>query len=322
MRSRLGIAALVGLLSGVAALAVAVAPAYAGRGRTFREHFTQLPFVSAYTSGRYTLLRTTVQGQVGVVLDELTGSETTVSLPADCPEPDPDGELLGGGWLLEDCTSSRVDLYSLAGGDWRDVPIAAGCLNFDRGQGSSCSLYAIGSDWIAYDESSDRFSDHTVFQNIDSGRMRGDPSNATTLADLSSPTLLHHVCRPLRAPSGGAMVGLVGGFALAFDGAGAVLERCGTHLHRALRSLHEGFVLDTWSTNDAPALVWETWPWRVLTGIFLPSLRRFRVTAPTPRREFAGIPFQTSDRHIYFATIPRSPTARVRVLSAPLPQHP
>jgi hypothetical protein len=316
MRLRVGIGTVVCLL---VLGAVAAAPVSARAPLRFRERFTQLPYVGVSTSGRYTLLETTVQGEVGVVLDELTGRRATVWLPADCPEPDSNNLMPGGAWLLEDCTSSRVDLYSLARGSWLDVPIAPGCVNFHAGPGSTCSLYAVGTDWIAYDESSYRLGDQFVLQNIASGALRRDPANARTLADLSSPALVHHVCRPLRTPAQGAMVGLIGGFALAITGGGVVVERCGSRLHRAL-PFTDGFVYDTWSTSDSRALIWQAPPWHVLSGIFLPSLQRFSVSAAKPRRFQPDIGEQTSDRHIYLLISPTSPTSQERVLWAPLPR--
>ena len=64
------------------------------RGRRFREHFSVLPYVGVDSSGRYTLFETTVQGEVGVVLNELTGRQTTVWLPPGCPAPDPNDQML------------------------------------------------------------------------------------------------------------------------------------------------------------------------------------------------------------------------------------
>jgi len=315
MRWRVGISTVVCVLVGATAAAAVSARA----PLRFREHFSALPYVGVDSSGRYTLFQTTVQGQVGVVLDELTGRKTTAWLPSDCPAPDADNLMLGGGWLLEDCTSSRVDLYSLARGSWRAVPIAAGCVTFHAGAGSSCSVYAVGSDWIAYDESSVRLGDRFVFQNIASGALRHDPANPRTLADLSSPTLVHRLCRPLRTPESGSMVGLAGRLALVINESGVVLERCGSHLHVPLPFM-DGSVIDTWSASDARSLVSDLIPAGVLNGIFVPSRQRFSVTVPLPRRfRFDSSEF-ASDRHIFLIVPPATPTSQARVLWAPLPQ--
>jgi hypothetical protein len=284
----------------------------------FRARFSLLPYLGVDSSGRYTLFETAVQGELGVVLDELTGRQTTAWLPSDCPAPDANNRILGGPWLLEDCTSSRLDLYSLAGGYWRPVTVPRGCVNFRAGPGSNCSVYAVGSDWVEYDESSTRFGDRFVFQNLASGALRRDPANAVTLADLSSPTLAHRLCRPLRTSRGDSMIGLPGRFALAIGESGAVLERCGTRLHRSL-ALDNGSVIDTWSSSDARTLVWNAYPGYRLDGLFLPSLEQFTVSAP-PRQFRAGSAEFASDRHIYLEVPPISPTSEFRVLWAPLPQ--
>lgn len=283
----------------------------------FREHFSALPYVGVQSSGRYTLFQTAVQGEAGVVFDELTGRRTAVWLPSDCPAPDPDNLVLGGAWLLEDCTSTRVDLYPLAGGDWRPVRVAPGCVNFHAGLGSSCDVDAIGSDWIEYDESSALVGDRFVFQNIDSGALRHDPASAGTLADLSSPRLRHRLCRPLRASPGESMIGLPERFALALTEAGAALERCGTRRRHSV-DFDDGSAADTWSAGDARTLVWDPGGSR-LDGLFLPSLRRFTLSASALRSRAVGTEI-VSDRHIYYNVVPDSPTAPLRVLSAPLPQ--
>ncbi|MBV9606275.1 MAG: hypothetical protein JO027_14260 [Solirubrobacterales bacterium] len=316
MRWRVGIGTIVCL---VVFCTVAFASGATRPPLRFHEHFSALPYVGVDSSGRYTLFDTTVQGEVGVVLDELTGRQTTVWLPSDCPAPDPNNLMLGGAWLLEDCTSSRLDLYSLAGGYWQSMAVAPGCVHYRAGPGSSCSVYAVGTDWVEYDESSARLGDRFVFQNIASGALRRDPANAVTLADLSSPTLAHRLCRPLRVSrGGGSMIGLPGRFALAMDESGSVLERCGTRLHRPL-AFDNGSVIDTWSSSDARTLVWNPNQGYALDGLFLPSLRPFTVSAPS--RQFrAGSDEFASDRHIYLEVPPRSPTSPFRVLWAPLPQ--
>jgi hypothetical protein len=317
MRWRVGTGMVVCLLVG----AVAVTAASARPWLKFRVHFTALPYVGVSTNGPYTLFDTTVQGEVGVVLDELTGKRTTVWLPADCPEPDSDNLMLGGGWLLEDCTSSRVDLYSLAGNFWRPVPIAPSCVNFRQGPGSSCTPYAVGADWIDYDESSTRFGDQSVFQNIASGTLRRDPANRRTLADLSSPTLAHRVCPPLRVPAEGSMIGLRGRFVLAVNGRGVVVERCGSRFHLALPFL-DGSLIDTWSASDARAIVEDGALPGVLNGIFVPSMQRFSVSARIPLRVRDASIELASDRHLYLLIPPTTATSQERVMWAPLPQSP
>jgi hypothetical protein len=213
---------------GWAVVAVASTPA----ALVLHPRFRPLSFTGSQTDGRYTLLSTTVQGEVGVVVDELTGAQRVVWLPADCPVP-ANGPMLGGGWLLESCTTSRVDLYSLITQTWRQVAVAPGCSRFNAGTTSSCVPAAIGSDWIEYDESSEQFGDRFVFQSISGGELRRDPANARTVVDLSSPRLARSLCAPLSVSKYGRVT-LDVAFAVASGPAGAFLERCGRRLHLAL----------------------------------------------------------------------------------------
>jgi len=256
--------------------------------------FHPLSFTGSQTDGRYTLLSTTVQGEVGVVIDELTGARSVVWLPADCPVP-ANGPMLGGGWLLESCTTSRVDLYSLVTQTWRQVAVAPACSRVNAGTTSSCVPEAIGSDWIEYDESSEQFGDRFVFQSISGGELRRDPANPRTVVDLSSPRLARRLCAPLRVPKYGR-VSLDGAFAVVSGPAGAFLERCGRRLHLALGPAV--FV------HCVPgAIAWWAGPGGSLAGMLLPSLRRFRVIVPQPRRAQV-VDALISDRHIYLEVLP------------------
>jgi hypothetical protein len=236
--------------------------------------------------------------------------------------PDPNGFLFGGGWLVEDCATSRLDLYSLAAGSWSSIEIAAGCQRFDPGPGSACEPYAVGADWIEYDESSTQFGDRFVFQNIASGILRPDPANSRTLADLSSPGLAHRLCNPLVTPRyGGGLIGLTGRMVLVNSGAGATLERCGSRLHEVL-PFDAGFSYDTWSKSDTSAILFTSDVGPVLNGIFVPSLRPFRVVPILKRRVDRGnVSYDYGDRHIYIDELRVSSTSLTqRVLAAPLPE--
>jgi uncharacterized protein DUF4232 len=291
-------------LAGWAVVAVASTPGAV----VFHPRFRMLSFTGSQTDGRYTLLSTTVQGEVGVVVDELTGAQSVVSLPADCPVPT-NGPMLGGDWLLENCTTSWVDLYSLTTRTWRQVAVAPGCSRFNAGTASSCVPAAIGSDWIEYDESSEHLGDRFVFQPIVGGALHRDPTNARTVADVSSPRLARGLCAPLSVPKDGRLT-LDGEFAVASGPAGVFLERCGRHLHLALGPA-------VFVQSVPGAIAWSPGPARSLDGILLPSLRRFRVVLPQPRR-VELIDAEISDRHIYLEVL-RIGSIQGQVWSAPLP---
>ncbi len=296
------VTALVCLAGWPVAAAAAAPPAL-----VFHPSFQRLGFTGFDVDGRYTLLSTSVQGEVGVVFDELTGARSVVSLPTDCPVPD-NGPLLGGGWLLEDCTTSRVDLYSLAAQTWRQVTVASGCSRFNAGTGSSCVPDAIGSDWIEYDESSEHFGDRFVFQPIDGGPPRRDPANARTIVDLSSPRLARRLCTPLSVPKDGEVT-LDGAFGVVGGPAGTFLERCGRRLHLALGPAV--------TVQSARGLIAWSPAGHSLEGVLLPSLRRFRVILPWRRRALI-LDAQISDRRIYLEVVPVS-ADQGQVWSAPLP---
>lgn len=315
-RARIGTVMCALVIGGIAA-----APASARRTLTFHEQFSVTPYVGVLTGDRYTLFSTSVQGEVGVVLDELTGRQTTVWLPADCPAPE-GGPTLGGSWLLEDCTSSRLDLYSLAGGNWQPVTVAQGCQQLNRSQTSRCLIDAVGDDWIEYDLSTTRSGDRFVFQNIATGAVQRDPTNATTVADPNSPVLAQRLCSPLRVPRYGQL-SFDGRFAIADEPDGTMfLERCGTR-RRVPLSGGIDIPIYGWERLNTPAIVWPTRPGLALGGIFLSSLHEFRVIETPPRHvsRFAILDghLSFSDRHVYVEIAPTSPTGRFRVMSAPLP---
>ena len=290
--------------AGPAAVAVAATPA----ALVLHPRFSPLGFTGSQTDGRYTLLSTTVQGEVGVVVDERTGTRSVVSLPVDCPVP-ANGPVLGGGWLLENCTTSRVDLYSLVTQTWRQVLVAPACSRLNTGTASSCLPAAIGSDWIEYDESSPQLGDRFLFQSVSGGGLRRDPANARTVVDLSSPRLARSVCAPLAVPKDGQIT-LDGAFVVATDPAGMFLERCGRHLHLPLGPA--AFV------QSVPgAIAWLAGSGRSLDGILLPGLRRFRVILPRPRHALV-IDAQITDGHLYLEVIPDR-GSQGQLWSAPLP---
>ena len=89
-----------------------------------------------------------------------------------------------------------VELYSLADGTRQTVTLSPGmpyCSSPPVDSEVSCSAVAVGADWIEWVGSSYHHAPTEVyFQNIQTGELRGDPTNATTFADLNSPGLAQH----------------------------------------------------------------------------------------------------------------------------------
>lgn len=239
------------------------------------------------TDGRYTVLWGAGAGQVGTVIDEQTGRRRLVMLPPGCRSGGRISPVLGDTWLLADCGRGRVALYSPAGHSWRTVTVAPACRNY-RSSAGGCVPLTVGTDWIEYDKESVHLGDRFIFQNIDTGAVLGDPTNATTLADLDSPVLAEPVCAPLRVPGHGKLT-FDGRFAVAEGATGTFIEKCGTRRRVPVPS------------NDVAAsprsLVWVTTPTSPISGVFLPTLRRFTV-APPPGHSFI-VDVELSVRHIY-----------------------
>ncbi len=134
------------------------------------------------------------------------------------------------------------------------------------------------------------------FESVQSGRVRSDPTSATTFADLNSPALARKVCSPLRVPKAnigseedlyrwaarpGTMT-FYGGSVMANGrfrdgGTGLFLERCGSYLHR---------FIDYDSYDDVAAnahmVLWQSRDDQ-LSGLWLPSLRRFVIPLTAAR---------------------------------------
>lgn len=313
-------------------------------------HRSASRYDSLSSDGRYVFILTTRSartptGPSGTVIDERTGKRTPVVAPSDCPsysEP-----FLQGPWLVFDChPPTQVELYRISDGTWRTVTLPPGGEVLGCGSrlgceatpcspgGFDCDVVsdAFGAAWIRWSWSCGH-CDGTVFtfQNIQTGELRRDPRTQSTLADLDSPQLARAVCSPLRVPKSGASFGRLvpdGSFALA-QGVQPVswvyLERCGTHLHVRLAMGDLGTITISPSIFATPHVVlWQT-GLRQLSGLFLPSLRRFVLSIPaslsvkTARAPdfFFGFRFALSSRALYLsgnelltATMPQRPPAR------------
>jgi hypothetical protein len=153
--------------------------------------------VTFWTSGNYVLLQNTIQNGTSKgwsVTNDQTG--TTTSLDPQC---NPEG--LGPPWVLMNCLltsnpagSGAVELYSLTGGTQHTVTLSPGmpyCSSPPYDPEVRCSADAVGAYRIEWVASSYHHLPTSVYvQNIQTGELRGDPTNATTFADLTSPALL------------------------------------------------------------------------------------------------------------------------------------
>lgn len=253
------------------------------------------------TDGRFVYLPRTMGPQsMGTVVDERTGARTAVARPGCAPT------AAGGHWLLFDCPGppARVALYRLGSGGWRTVAVPAS-IGYPQ---------MVGEDWIDYfgdfgscpDQGSCDSRLAHQFQNILTGRVvKGwgvgnfEAPGGSAYPNLNSPSLTGKLCRPLHVPAddvvnGGTVPGPLtryGPFTVAIETspagtdqpvATAVLERCGSKLHRALYQENDSGALVAPAVQQAgnPDLViWPSAPQR-LSGLFLPTLQRFTLTIP------------------------------------------
>jgi hypothetical protein len=265
----------------------------------FAPHYRLVGHHGVATDGRYTVLWSVRRREVGTFIDELTGRRTRVMLPAGCRPGGRISPVLGDSWLLADCGPGRVELYSPASHEWRAVAVAAACRR-------RCVPLAVGADWIEYDKESPRLGDRFIFQNITTGAVLGDPTNARTLADLDSPLLAQPVCAPLRVPRHGRLT-FDGRFAVAEGATGTFIEKCGTHLRVPVSSADVA--------AGPGAIVWSTSPTSAPSGVFLPSLRRFTI-APPPGHSFI-VDVELSVRRLYITVATGAGGADVWSVPAP-----
>lgn len=229
-----------------------------------------------WTTGRYVFLGgTSTTLTAGILIDEQTGQRAEVAEPTGCMPV-----AIGGPWLLFSCGDiyhPQVKLYSLATGTERTLPnFVTDCMT--NNLGCSAVPNAVGADWVQFGVMPCYHCSGggPAFQNIQTGQSRGAPStNASTLIDLSSPSLTRKACSPLRVPNGGSSLTFDGSFAIATQHNGELfLERCGSRLHD---SLNPNALL----VEDSHAVLWQPPFKHQLEGLFLPSLRPFVIPLST-----------------------------------------
>ena len=228
------------------------------------------------SSGPYVFWLTpeaTDQTQAGVLIDDRTGQRTSVSRP-ECGSP-----VIGGSWLVfnsGNCGSPlQIALYPLVGGAPRMVP-----------RPFAAASVALGTRWVEFDRNCDdvHLCPNYIFVNIQTGATRTASVPAGSLIDLNSAKLARKICRPLRLPTiplfelPTRSLVFDGRFAIATGASGIFLERCGRRLHLRISPYGNPFVGDVVGAN-AHTVVWQSWG-RLLTGVFLPTLRRFVIRLP------------------------------------------
>jgi hypothetical protein len=253
------------------------------------------------TDGPFVLLETPgVDGQAsGTLIDERTGTRTSVSYPG-CFLPEFNTwDLLGGPWLMLLCDRAGqwdggFELYDLYTGEWRAVvpnPPEDECTQPDY---CGVGVESLGAHWIEWQQVPCRYCRaNYLFQNIDTGQLRSLPgwrSGGRIIPDLDSQSLAQTLCPPLTAPPPGGTPSFYGPFAIVGD----VLERCGSRLKLAIGNHNYPGV---WANSRA--VVWTQGPnSRRLYGLFLPSLRRF-VIATTPSTSPYDYGFALSSGALY-----------------------
>ncbi|HJS95100.1 MAG TPA: hypothetical protein VJ741_12620 [Solirubrobacteraceae bacterium] len=291
--------------------ALASALMLALHGLAFAPHYRLVGHHGMVTNGRYTVLWSGRRIEVGTLIDEQTGRRIRVILPGGCRSGGTFSPVLGSSWLLAECGHRRVDLYSLSSDEWRGMTLPGTCRN-EESRAGGCVPLAVGTDWIEYDkERSARLGDRFIFQKLDTGALRGNPTGPRTLPDLDSPVLAQPVCAPLRVPRHGTLT-FDGRYAVAAGATGTFIERCGSRLHLPVPFL-------TVATGPG-AIVWLPSPTSAVSGVFLPSLRRFKI-APPPGDAYA-VDVEVSLRHIYITMAPRASGIDVWSAPAPRPQAP
>lgn len=256
-----------------------------------------------WASGDYVLLSTSFSpgfASTGwIVINNRLG--TTAPLDPQCRV---DG--LGPPWVLMSClpvsNPDDVELYSLVDGTRQTITPSPGvpiCPNGPPSMETECAgAGGVGAYWISWGAGCYHCAGTSLFQNIETGELRDDPTNATTFADLNSPGLAHRTCPGVQLMRdldtygmGWGSLTLYGQFALVTGSYGAaVLERCGTHMRRQLTTGSAGYASAL--TSNAGAIVWQGEP-RQLSGLFLPGLQTFTIPLPSAIIKPPGVPEDT-----------------------------
>jgi hypothetical protein len=343
-RERLAALCVAGLICAAAVPAAASASAMhrtrVARPEKLTLKFTRLGAGAVFGDGRYVLAFGNdtgyPSGEQGVLVDGLTGQQTAIS------EPCASASAIGAGSIVFSCDFGYW-LYSIASGQMRPLPVSpsvfvSSCLGSENGPLQCALATSVGVDWVAFETPCGQ--EHCGppaygFQNLATGDTASDPTTTHTMVDLDAASLQRHLCGGVTVPSwpypysyegGVPSVTVDGRFAVATSPGGSYLERCATKLHEFLTyTAYPGCPHGACGPPvNSSEIVWESKPLQ-LSGIFLPSLRRFTITLPamidpTPGLYVNGDQYTLAltknsvyvgnDDQVWQARIPTSPSRR------------
>ncbi len=236
---------------------------------------------SWFASGRFVLFGC---GPGLLLVDDTAGKRVAIRKLGSCASDAP--IAFGAPWILFRCIPGEK-VYNVVTHVWKRV----GCLESPCAgpTGTVLQRESIGARWLERDEQwpgpcgSDY---HTtcgpivpVFVNLRTGTVRhgSPPQSSTTILDLSSPTLVRHLCAPLSVPAQ-TQVAMHGRVAIFSGPTGTYVQSCG--------SLKRARIPAFYSIANQHALVWavpeliQKWRGRI-GGLLLPSLRPFTSKIPS-----------------------------------------
>jgi hypothetical protein len=258
--------------------------------------------------GRYQFWVDSRRHAVVTVIDERTGRRSIVRRRGCLPVFNPSDfnpEFEDGPWVLFSCgTAARphVVLWAITSRRWRAVVLPSSIEGYCGAQspppshGSTCEVepIAAGAYWIHFFFIPDISPGiHDAYDSISTGKVRLDPTTATTSLDLNSESLTRRICSPLHNPTGiNPLTGMryyaplyfFGSFALVGSPGYLRLDRCGsrtsTRLGLPTRVSKSVNPYGVPTFHLAPhAIVWQA-NLRSLQAVLLPSLRRVSLVLP------------------------------------------
>jgi hypothetical protein len=290
--------------------------------------------------GRYTLLAQESLRDGGTIIDESSGRTVRLIPPTGC-DIAPVINPLGGPWALAGCGTldeQSYELYDIASRSWRAfTPNIAGLEAGNPGcpptAPAACTVapVAIGAQWIefriSWNDDPQAPPPTYAAQNIWNGKVRHIPAGSLTgghtILNLNSPQLTQTLCRPVTGAANksflpgtatieGSFVistGVVNsGWAEPVQDGHVYIQRCGSR--RRVLIDPENFPL----AANAHAVLWGSSPASAtMTGLLLPSLRRFTVNAPShevfPTLADRALYFDNQNRAVW-STLSRFPPTR------------
>jgi hypothetical protein len=249
--------------------------------------------------GRYVLSGTNTSFS-RTLLDERTGKRITVTSPIGCGGPSLSAPwVVTGGCDPFSHTEAHAELFSPSLGTWTPLDSSPSLAPPDctGSAASDCAVTfgPIGAQWAEV-TATDCTGEHcgsapVYFQNLATGQVV-DSSwwkiGGTEVPNLDTASVEQKLCAPLRVPGlfgGRGSIAFYGRFAVAGGTNWNYLERCGSRLHRRLAQAGV--------YGNSRALAWKSGA--TVAGIFLPSLRTFRLAKPVPDAQLLA----ASDRRVF-----------------------